>query len=53
LLAEGIAPSVAALVQDAGLKGPVVETEPSGFERLALILTALAPLLLLGGIIGT
>jgi membrane-bound serine protease (ClpP class) len=53
LLAEGIAPSVAALVQDAGLKGPVVETEPSGFERLALILTTLAPLLLLGGIIGT
>lgn len=53
LLAEGIAPSVAALVQDAGLKGPVVEAEPSGFERLALILTTLAPLLLLGGIIGT
>lgn len=53
LLAAGIAPSVAALARDAGLKGPVVEAGPSGFERLALILTTLAPLLLLGGIIGT
>jgi membrane-bound serine protease (ClpP class) len=53
LLAAGIAPSVAALVRDAGLKGVVVEAEPSGFERVALIITKLAPLLLLGGIIGT
>jgi len=53
LLAAGIAPSVAALARDAGLKGPVVEAEPSGFERIALVLTSLAPLLLLGGIIGT
>lgn len=53
LLAQGIAPSVAALAVDAGLKGPIVEAEPSGFERLALILTTIAPLLLLGGIIGT
>lgn len=53
LLAAGIAPSVAALARDAGLQGPLVEAEPSGFERLALILTTLAPLLLLGGIIGT
>lgn len=53
LLAAGIAPSVAALARDAGLKGLVVEAGPSGFERLALILTTLAPLLLLGGIIGT
>ncbi len=53
LLAAGIAPSVAALVRDAGLKGPVVEAEPSGFERLALIITTLAPLFLLGGIVGT
>lgn len=53
LLAAGIAPSVAALARDAGLKGPIVEAEPSGFERLALILTTIAPLLLLGGIIGT
>jgi membrane-bound serine protease (ClpP class) len=53
LLAAGIAPSVAALARDAGLQGLLVEAEPSGFERLALILTTLAPLLLLGGIIGT
>jgi len=53
LLAAGIAPSVAALARDAGLRGPVVEAEPGGFERLALVLTTLAPLLLLGGIIGT
>lgn len=53
LLAAGIAPSVAALVRDAGLQGAVVEAEPSGFERVALIITKLAPLLLLGGIIGT
>ncbi|MEY3480169.1 MAG: hypothetical protein RIQ71_944 [Verrucomicrobiota bacterium] len=53
LLAAGIAPSIAALARDAGLPGPVVEAEPSGFERLALVLTTLAPLLLLGGIIGT
>lgn len=53
LLAAGIAGSVADLVRDAGLKNPVVEAGPSGFERLAQILTTLAPLLLLGGIIGT
>jgi membrane-bound serine protease (ClpP class) len=53
LLAAGIAGSVAELVRDAGLNGPVVEAEPSGFERMALVLTTLAPLLLLGGIIGT
>lgn len=53
LLAKGIAPSVAALVRDAGLTGPVVEAQPSGFERLALYITMFAPLFLLGGIIGT
>ena len=53
LLATGIADSVAALVRDAGLTGPVVEAAPSGFERAALIITMLAPLFLLGGIIGT
>jgi membrane-bound serine protease (ClpP class) len=53
LLAAGIAPSVAALVREAGLQGPVVEAEPSGFERVALIITMLAPLFLLGGIVGT
>ncbi len=53
LLAAGIAPSVAALVRDAGLTGPVVEAKPSGFERAALFITMLAPLFLLGGIVGT
>lgn len=53
VLAAGIASSVAALVREAGLKGPVVEVVPSGFERLAIVLTMLSPLLLLGGIIGT
>ena len=53
VLAEGIAGSVAELVRDAGLAGPVVEAEPSGFEKAALYITMLAPLFLLGGIIGT
>jgi membrane-bound serine protease (ClpP class) len=51
LLAAGIANSVADLVQKAGLKGSMVSVEPSGFERLAFWITALAPLLLLIGII--
>src|SRR5207237_6003089 len=36
----------------AGLKGKAVSIGPTGFERLAFWITALAPLLLLGGIIG-
>lgn len=51
LLAEGIADSVADLVQKAGLQGNVITIQPTGFERLALWITALAPLLLLGGMI--
>jgi membrane-bound serine protease (ClpP class) len=51
LLAEDIAESVADLVKKAGLKGSVVAVEPSGFERLAFWITALAPLLLVLGII--
>ncbi len=39
-------------MQKAGLKGEVVQFDPSGFEQLAFWLTALAPLLLLGGILG-
>jgi len=53
LLADGIAKSVEDLVRQAGLNLTVVETEPSGFERVALVITMLAPLFLLGGIIGT
>jgi membrane-bound serine protease (ClpP class) len=51
LLADGIADSVDDLVKKAALKGSVVAVEPSGFERLAFWVTALAPLLLLLGII--
>jgi membrane-bound serine protease (ClpP class) len=51
LLAAGVADSVADLVKKAALKGSTVTVEPSGFERLAFWITALAPLLLLVGII--
>ncbi|HYJ03938.1 MAG TPA: NfeD family protein [Chthoniobacterales bacterium] len=51
LLAAGIADSVSDLVKKAGLKGDTVALQPSGFERLAFWITALAPLLLLLGII--
>jgi membrane-bound serine protease (ClpP class) len=52
LLADGIADSVEDVVRKAGLKGNIVTINPTGFEQLALWITALAPLLLLGGIIG-
>jgi membrane-bound serine protease (ClpP class) len=52
LLADGVADSVVDLAKKADLKGKLVSIKPTGFERLALWLTALAPLLLLGGIIG-
>jgi len=52
LLADGTANSIVDLAQKAALKGNVVSLNPSGFEQLALWITALAPLLLLGGIIG-
>jgi membrane-bound serine protease (ClpP class) len=52
LLADGIADSIADLTTKAGLKGNVVAIEPTGFEQIAFWITALAPLLLLGGILG-
>jgi len=52
LLADGIAESIVDLMQKAGLKGYSVSLDPTGFEQLAFWITALAPLLLLGGIIG-
>jgi membrane-bound serine protease (ClpP class) len=52
VLADGIAESLPDVMQKAGLKGEIVQFDPSGFEQLAFWLTALAPLLLLGGIIG-
>lgn len=52
LLAAGIADSTTELVRKAKLTGNVVALSPSGFERLAIWITLLAPLLLLGGIVG-
>ena len=52
LLAEGVVDSVVDLTRKAGLKGKVVAIKPTGFEQIAFWLTALAPLLLLGGILG-
>ena len=52
LLAEGIVDSIADLTKKAGLKGNVVTIEPTGFEQIAFWITAIAPLLLLGGILG-
>src|SRR5438874_9704166 len=52
LLAEGVVDSIADLTKKAGLKGTIAKIEPTGFEQLAFWITALAPLLLLGGILG-
>jgi membrane-bound serine protease (ClpP class) len=52
ILARGIADSIADLVKKADLKGNIATIRPTGFERLAFWITALAPLLLLGGMIG-
>ncbi len=52
VLADGIADSIPDLMRKAGLKGEPVSLNPSGFEQVAFWITALAPLLLLGGIIG-
>jgi membrane-bound serine protease (ClpP class) len=52
VLSDGIAESIPDLMQKAGLHGEAVQIAPSGFEQLAFWLTQLAPLLLLGGIIG-
>src|SRR6266478_5432123 len=52
LLAEGVVDSIADLTKKAGLKGNIVTIEPSGFEQIAFWITALAPFLLLGGILG-
>ena len=52
LLAEEIVDSIADLTKKAGLKGEIVRVEPTGFEQFAFWITALAPLLLLGGILG-
>ena len=52
VLADGVVDSIADLTRKAGLRDNIVRIEPTGFEQLALWITALAPLLLLGGILG-
>lgn len=52
VLAAGIADSVPDLARQAGLAGEIRRLEPTGFERLALTITVLAPLFLLGGLVG-
>ena len=52
LLADGVVDSIADLTRQAGLKGNITRIEPTGFEQLAFWITELAPLLLLGGILG-
>ncbi len=52
VLAAGIAPTLEAMIEMAGLRGEVVHVEPSGAETLAVWITMLAPLFLVGGILG-
>ena len=52
VLADGIAQSVGDLATKAKLSGRLVRLQPTGFEQLAFWITALSPLLLLGGIVG-
>ena len=52
VLAAGIADSIDDLLKQAKLTGAVVRMEPSGFEHMAFWITTLAPLFLLGGILG-
>jgi membrane-bound serine protease (ClpP class) len=52
LLAEGVVDSIADLTKKASLNGNLARIEPTGFEQIAFWITALAPLLLLGGILG-
>lgn len=53
LLASGIAKNLDQLAEEAGLNPErIFIFEPSGFEKLARWITLLAPLFLLGGIIG-
>lgn len=53
ILAKGIAKSVEELCEKAGLREKaIVRIEPSGFESIAQWITMLAPMFLMGGIIG-
>lgn len=53
LLAQGIASNLNDLCEKAGLRvKDIVRIQPSGFERIAQWITILAPIFLLGGMIG-
>jgi len=52
LLAAGIADSIADLLRQARIEGVVREVQPTHFEAVAFWITTLAPLFLLGGILG-
>ena len=52
LLSEGVVATIEEMLQRAGIIGKVERLEPTGFEQLAFWITALSPLLLLGGMIG-
>ena len=52
LLADGVADSITDLTKKAGLRGNIATVQPTGFEQIAFWITTLAPLLLLGGILG-
>jgi membrane-bound serine protease (ClpP class) len=53
LFAMGIADSAEEIRKQMGYNGEIVRIEPLGFERLAYYITVLAPIFLLGGIVGT
>lgn len=52
VLAEGIAENMEALLSMNRLSGPIQTIHPTGFEQIAFWVTTLAPLFLLGGILG-
>jgi len=52
VLATGIADTLETAVRKAGWDQPIRKIEPSGFETLAFWITQLAPVFLMGGIIG-
>jgi membrane-bound serine protease (ClpP class) len=52
LLATGLAESIEEVLKAEGLIGAITNVEATGFERIAFWITMLAPLLLMGGIIG-
>jgi membrane-bound serine protease (ClpP class) len=52
LLATGLAESIEEVLKAEGLTGAITNVEATGFERIAFWITMLAPLLLMGGIIG-